>query len=157
MGTKPHSLGGGGGLGVYAPRCRSLSRGTPSRWEWRSCETASGMSSLRPAGSCSSGPSDDVRSTASSGVGRLGGSKVRERNPGVVGVPRVQVGQEGGCSVAIMAAWVLTGVQPLIAVGTVTPRRRAIVPVPRATAAGRGSIRAARAVPPLVLGLRFAV
>ena len=75
-GTKPHSLGGGGELGVYAPKCRSMSRGTPSRWEWRSCETASGMSSLRFAGSCSSGPSDDVRS---SGVGPQGGSRAGER------------------------------------------------------------------------------
>ena len=77
MGTKPHSLGGE--LGVYAPRCRSISRGTPSRWEWRSCETASGMSSLRPAGPYSSGPSADARSTASSGAGRLGGSKADRR------------------------------------------------------------------------------
>ena len=79
MGTKPHSLGGGswGELGVYAPRCRSMSRRTPSRWEWRSYETASGMSSLRPASSFSSGPSDDVRSTAGSGAGRLGGLQGR--------------------------------------------------------------------------------
>ena len=62
----------GGELGVYAPRCKSVSRGTPSRWEWRSRETASGMSSLRPTGSCSSGPSGDARSTAGSGVGWLG-------------------------------------------------------------------------------------
>ena len=78
-------------------------------------------------------------------------------DPGVVLVPRVRVRQEGGCSVAIMAAWVLMGVQPLVAVGTATPRRRAIVPIPRAAAAGRGPVRAARAVSPLVLGLWFPV
>ena len=33
-GTRPHSLGGE--LGVYAPRCRFRTWGTPSRWEWRS-------------------------------------------------------------------------------------------------------------------------
>ena len=69
---------GGGELGVYTPRCRSLSRGTPSRWEWRSCETASGMSSLCPAGSRSSGPSDADRRMAGSGAARLGGSRAGE-------------------------------------------------------------------------------
>ena len=48
MGTKPHFFLGGG-LGVYAPRCRSVSQGTPSGWEWRSNERASWMSPLRPA------------------------------------------------------------------------------------------------------------
>ena len=57
----------GGEPGVYAPKCRSISRGTPSKWEWRNCETASGMSSLRPAGSCASGPSDDDRNTTPHG------------------------------------------------------------------------------------------
>ena len=37
------------------------------------------------------------------------------------------------------------------------PPWRAIVPVPRATAAGRGPVRAAWAVPPLVLGLSFSI
>ena len=64
---------------MYAPRCRSRSRGTPWRREWRSCETASGMSSLRPAGSCSSGPSDANRSTAGSGAVRPGRSRAGER------------------------------------------------------------------------------
>ena len=65
----------GGELGVYAPRCRSVSRGTPSKWEWRSSETALGMSSLRPAVFRSNSPSGGARSTAGSGAGRLGGSK----------------------------------------------------------------------------------
>ena len=42
---------GGGELGVYAPRCSSDFLGTPSRWEWRSNETAPGMSSLRAVAS----------------------------------------------------------------------------------------------------------
>ena len=62
---------------------------------------------------------------------------MRHGKPGVVLVPRVRVGQEGGCSMAIVVAWVFTGVQPLVAVGTTAPRRRAIVPIPRAAAAGR--------------------
>ena len=70
-GTKPHSLGGQ--LGVYAPRGKSVSRGTSSRWEWRSNETALGMWSLRSVVSRRSGPSGGVRSTAGSGAGRLGG------------------------------------------------------------------------------------
>ena len=74
-------------------------------------------------------------------------------NAGVVPVPRVRVGLEAGCSMAVVAAWVLTGVCPLVAVGTATPRRRANVSIPRAAAAGWGPVRAARAIPPLVLGL----
>ena len=77
IGTRPHSLGGE--QGVYAPRCSSLPWGTPSRWEWRSLDTASGMSSLRPASSHSIGPSGADRSTAGSGGGRLGGSRAGER------------------------------------------------------------------------------
>ena len=46
MGTKPHSLGGK--LGVYAPRCRSESWGTPSRWEWRSREVSRVIPEVRP-------------------------------------------------------------------------------------------------------------
>ena len=56
---------------------------------------------------------------------------------------------------AIMAAWVVTGVQPLVAVATATPRWPAIMAMPRTTTAGRGPVPAARAVPPLVLGLWF--
>ena len=77
MGTKPNSVGGE--VGVYAPRCRSFSRGTPSMWECESRKTASGMTSSRPAGSCSSGPSGDARSTAGSGVGWMGGSRAGGR------------------------------------------------------------------------------
>ena len=84
--------------------------------------------------------------------GRGSVSVVCHGHAGVVGVPRVRVGLEGGCSMAVMAAWVFTGVQPLVAVGTATPRRQAITAMPRAAAAGRGPVRAARAVPPLVLG-----
>ena len=51
----------------------------------------------------------------------------------------------------------LTGVRSLIAIGTSAPRQRAIVPIPKATAAERGPIRAAWAVLPLVLGLWFPV
>ena len=76
-GTRPHSLGGE--LGVYAPRCRSRTWGTPSRWEWRSRDTAAGMSSLRPAMSRVTGPADADRSTVGSGGGRLGGSRAGER------------------------------------------------------------------------------
>ena len=74
---------------------------------------------------------------------------------GVVGVPQVWVGLEGGCSMAVVAAWVFMGIHPLVAVGTATPRRWAITAMPKAAAAGRGPVRAARAVPSLVLGLWF--
>ena len=72
---------------------------------------------------------------------------------GVVGVPRVWVGLEGGCSMVVVAAEVCAGVHPLIAVGTATPRRWAITAMSSAAAAGRGPVRAARAVPSRVLGL----
>ena len=77
IGTGPHSLGGE--QGVYAPRCRSRTWGTPSRREWRSRDRSSGTSSLRPAISQATGPSDADRSTAGSGGGRLGGSMAGER------------------------------------------------------------------------------
>ena len=60
---------------------------------------------------------------------------VGQGHAGVVGVPRV--GLEGGCSMAVVAAGVFTGVHPLVAVGTATPRRWAITAMPRAAAAGR--------------------
>ena len=151
----------GGEQGVYAPRCKSLRRGTPSRWEWRSCETAFGMSSLRPAGSCPSGPSDAGLSTAGSGARRLGGAgrgRVRvvgQGHAGVDGVPRVWVGLEGGCGMVVMAAGVCTGVHLLIAVGTATPRRWATTAMSSAAAAGQGPVLAAWAVPSRVLGLRL--
>ena len=74
---------------------------------------------------------------------------------GAVGVPRVWVGLEGGCSMVVVAAGMCTGVHPLIAVGTAMPRRWAITAMSRAAAAGRGPVRAARAVPSLVLGFWF--
>ena len=99
MGTKSHSLGGGG---VYAPSCRSVSRGTPSRWEWRSNETALGMYWLRSVVSRPSGPSGGVRSTGGSGAGRLGDSRagggvgvVRNGDPRDLLVPRIRKGRRG--------------------------------------------------------------
>ena len=73
---------------------------------------------------------------------------------GVVGVPRVRVGQEGGCCMVVVAAgerlW-------LIAVRAATPRRRAVAAMAWAAAAGRGPVRAAGAVPALIFGVWFSV
>ena len=74
---------------------------------------------------------------------------------GVVGVPRVRVGLEGGCCMVVVAARMGAGLHPFIAVSTATPWRRAISAMPRAAAAGRRPVRAARAVPSLVLGVRL--
>ena len=71
---------------------------------------------------------------------------------GVVVVPRVRVGLEGGCCMVVVAAGVCAG---LIAVRAATPRRRAVAPMARAAAAGRGPVRVAGAVPALILGVRF--
>ena len=71
---------------------------------------------------------------------------------GVVGVPRVRVGLEGGCCMVVVAAGVCAG---LIAVRAATPRRRAVAAMARAAAAGREPVRAAGAVPALILGVWF--
>ena len=57
----------------------------------------------------------------------------------------------------IMVTRALTVVRPLVAVGTVAPRRRATMPIPRAALVGWGPVRAAWAVPRLVLGFWFPV
>ena len=54
---------------------------------------------------------------------------------GVVGVPGVRVGLEGGCCMVVVAAAVCAG---LIAVCAATPRRRAVAVMARAAVAGRG-------------------
>ena len=151
-------LSGGGELGVYAPRCRSVSRGTPSRWEWRSNEIAPAMSSLRSVVSWPSGPSGGVRSTAGSGAGRLGGSRAGGRRGcapwrpgGRAGPPgRDKAGEgPGGDDHGDQSAH---GGQAARRGRHSAPRWRAIVPIPRAASAGWGPVRAAWAVPPLVLG-----
>ena len=71
---------------------------------------------------------------------------------GVVGVPRVRVGPEGGYCMVVVAAGMRAG---LIAVRAATPRRRAVAAMARAAAAGRGPVRAAGGVPALVLVFRF--
>ena len=76
-------------------------------------------------------------------------------NPGVVLVPRVGVGQERGRGVAVMVTGAITRVGLLIPVGTAAPYRWVVVAVPKAAPARRGSIRAARAVMPWVLGLQL--
>ena len=146
---------------MYAPRCRSLTWGTPLRWEWRSLDTASGMCSLCPASSHSSGPPvpAEVRLEAvwvgwgAPGRGSVG--VVGQGHAGVVGVPRVRVGLEGGCYMVVVAAGMCAGLHLFIAVSTATPWRRAITAMPRAAAAGRGPVRAAWAVPSLGLWVRF--
>ena len=55
----------------------------------------------------------------------------------------------------VVAARMRAGLHPFIAVRTATPWRRAITAMPRAAAAGQGPVRAARAVPSLVLWVRF--
>ena len=55
----------------------------------------------------------------------------------------------------VVAAGMCAGLHPFIAVRTATPWRRAIAAMPRAAAVGRGAVRAARAVPSLVLWLQF--
>ena len=140
IGTRPDSLGGE--QGVRAPRCRSLTSRTPSRWDWRILDTASGMFSLRPANSHSSGPSGADRSTAGSGAGRLGGSRAGERRGcgprprGGRGVPRVRVWLEGGCCMVVVAAGMRAGLHPFIAVRSATPWQRASTAMSRAAAAG---------------------
>ena len=74
---------------------------------------------------------------------------------GVLGVPRVRVGLEGGCCMVVVAAGMCAGRHPLIAVRAATPQRRAVAAMSKAAAAGRGPVRAAGAVPSLVLGVRF--
>ena len=58
---------------------------------------------------------------------------------------------------AVMVTGAITRVGPLVPVGTAAPYRWAVVAAPRAAPARRGSVRAARAVTPLVLGLRLPV
>ena len=80
---------------------------------------------------------------------------VGQGHSGVVGVPRVRVGLEGGCCMVVVAAGMCAGLHPLIAVRAATPRRWAVAAMARAAAAGRGPVRAAGAVPSLVLGVWF--
>ena len=74
---------------------------------------------------------------------------------GVVGVPRVRVGLEGGCCMVVVAAGMFAGLHPFIAVRAATSQQRAVAAMSRAAAAGRGPVRAACVVPSLVLGVRF--
>ena len=74
---------------------------------------------------------------------------------GVVGVPQVRVGLEGGCCMLVVAAGMCAGLHPLIAVRAATPQRWAVAAMARAAAAGRGPVQAAGAVPSLVLGVWF--
>ena len=74
---------------------------------------------------------------------------------GVVGVPRVRVGLEGGCCMVVMAAGMRAGLHPLIAARAATPWRWAVAAMAKAAVAGWGSVRAAGAVPSLVLGVWF--
>ena len=92
-------------------------------------------------------------SSGAAGRGAVG--VVRHGDP--VLVPRLGIRQERGGGVTIMVTRVLTGVKPLVATGTAAPRRRAIVPIPRATSAGRGPVRSAWVVPPLMLGFWLSV
>ena len=55
----------------------------------------------------------------------------------------------------VVAAGMCAGLHPFIAVRAATPQRRAVAAMSRAAAAGRGPVRAASAVPSLVLGVRF--
>ena len=73
-------------------------------------------------------------------------------HPGVVGVPRVRVGLEGGCCMVVVAAGMRSG---FTAVHATTPGRRAVGAMAWAAAAGRGLVRTAGAVPALILGVRF--
>ena len=82
--------------------------------------------------------------------GRVG--VVGHGHPGVVGVPRVWVGLEGGCCMVVVAPGVRAG---LIAVRATTPRRRAVAVMAWAAAAGQGPVRAAGTVPALILGVWF--
>ena len=75
-------------------------------------------------------------------------------HPGVVGVPRVRVGLEGGCCMVVVAAGMRLG---FIAVRATRPRRRAVAAMAWAAAAGRGPVRAAGAVPALIFGVWFSV
>ena len=59
----------------------------------------------------------------------------------VVLVPRVGIRQETGRRVTIMVTGALTGIRLIVAEGTVAPRRRAIMPIPRAATAGWGPVR----------------
>ena len=74
-------------------------------------------------------------------------------NPGVVLVPREGIGQERGLGVAVVVTGAITTGGPLVPVGTVAPYRWAVVVVPRAALARRGSVKAERALTPLVLSL----
>ena len=73
-------------------------------------------------------------------------------HPGVVGVPGVRVGLEGGCCMVVVAPGMRLG---FIAVRATTPRRRAVAAMAWDVAAGRGPVRAAGAVPALIFGVRF--
>ena len=75
-------------------------------------------------------------------------------HPGVVGVPRVRVGLEGGCCMLVVAAGMRLG---FIAVRATTPRRRAVAAMAWAAAAGQGPVRVAGAVPALIFGVWFSV
>ena len=72
---------------------------------------------------------------------------------GVVGVPLVRVGLQGGCCMVVVAAGMRAGLSSVIAVRAATPRHWAVAATARAGAAGRGLVRAAGAVPSLMLGV----
>ena len=55
----------------------------------------------------------------------------------------------------VVAAGMCAGLYPFIVVRAATPQRRAVAAMATAAAAGRGPVRAAWAVPSLVLGVRF--
>ena len=156
IGTRPHSLGGSrecmrpGADPGRGGRRRGGSGGAET--QRRGC--------LRCAPPCPRLPvprmPTEVRPEAvgvgwgAPGRGSVG--VVGHGHSGVVGVPRVRVGLEGGCCMVVVAAGVCAG---LIAVRTATPRRRAVAAMARAAAAGRGPVRAAGAVPALILGVWF--
>ena len=78
-----------------------------------------------------------------------------QSHSGVVGVPRVRVGLEGGYCMVAVAAGMCAGLHPLVAVRAATLQRWAVAAMARAAAAGRGPVRAAGVVPSLVLGVWF--
>ena len=154
MGTRPHSMGGGGCMhpGVV-----------PTFWGLHQGGSGGATRPRQGRPRCVLSPLDlavprgvsEVRLVAvwvgwrAPGRGDVG--IVCHGNPWVVLVPLLGVGQERGRGVAV------TRVGPLVLVGTATPYRWAVVAVPRAVPARQGSVRATRAVTPLVLGLRLPV
>ena len=159
-GTRPHSLGGGGGWECMRPSA-GPGRGGHRRGESGGAETQR-QGCLRCAPPCPGlpvpGMPTEVRLEAvgvgwgAPGRGSVG--VVGHGHPGVVVIPRVRVGLEGGCCMVVVAAGVRAG---LIAVRATTPRRRAVAAMAWAAAAGRGPVRAAGAVLALILGVRFSL